>query len=69
MLVLTRRVGEEILFEDSSKHQSLGTIRIVRIRGGQVRIALDFPLDIDINRREVRFPTTRPRRPWLRRLA
>ncbi len=51
MLVLTRREGEELVIGDPKA--PTGTIRVVRIDGDRVRIALDFPREIDIHRREL----------------
>ena len=51
MLALTRRVGEEIVIGDVLN--PLGIIRIVDIHGDKVRLAFDFPREVDINRREL----------------
>ncbi|MEO0514962.1 MAG: carbon storage regulator [Planctomycetota bacterium] len=51
MLALTRRVGEEVVIGDP--HNPLGRLRVVDIHGDKVRLAFDFPRDIDINRKEL----------------
>ncbi len=51
MLALTRRIGEEIVVGDPSN--PLGVIRVVDIHGDKVRLAFDFPRDMQINRREL----------------
>ena len=51
MLVITRREGEEVVIGDPAK--PLGIVRIASIRGDRVRIAFDFPRDVQVHRREV----------------
>ncbi|MEM7622121.1 MAG: carbon storage regulator [Planctomycetota bacterium] len=51
MLVITRREGEEIVIGDPS--DPIGVVRIASIKGERVRVALDFPRSVQINRREV----------------
>lgn len=51
MLALTRRVGEEIVIGDPNA--PLGHIRIVDIQGDKVRLAFDFPREVEINRKEL----------------
>lgn len=51
MLVITRREGEEVVIGDPAK--PLGVIRIASIKGDRVRVALDFPREIAVHRREV----------------
>lgn len=51
MLVITRREGEEVVIGDPSN--PIGIIRIAGIKGDRVRIALEFPRDIAVHRREV----------------
>lgn len=51
MLALTRRVGEEVVIGDPKN--PLGLIRVVDIHGDKVRLAFDFPREIDINRKEL----------------
>lgn len=51
MLVITRREGEEIVIGDP--RNPIGVVRIASIRGDRVRIALDFPRDVQVHRREI----------------
>ena len=51
MLVITRREGEEVVIGDPAN--PLGVIRIATIKGDRVRIALDFPREVAVHRREV----------------
>ncbi len=51
MLALTRRIGEEVVIGDPAK--PLGVVRVVEIHGDKVRLAFDFPREMDINRREL----------------
>ncbi len=47
MLILTRKTGETITIGDNIQIQVLG------IKGGQVRIGVDAPREIAVNREEV----------------
>ena len=51
MLVITRREGEEVVIGDP--RQPIGIVRIASIKGDRVRVAFEFPRDIDVHRREV----------------
>jgi carbon storage regulator len=51
MLVITRREGEEVVIGDPAN--PIGIIRIAGIKGDRVRVALEFPRDIAVHRREV----------------
>lgn len=51
MLVITRREGEEVVIGDPKN--PIGVVRIASIKGDRVRIAFDFPRQIDVHRREV----------------
>ena len=51
MLVITRREGEEVVIGDPTA--PLGVVRIAAIKGDRVRIAFEFPREIDVHRREV----------------
>lgn len=51
MLVITRREGEEVVIGDP--RNPTGVVRIVGIKGDRVRIAFEFPRDIQVHRREV----------------
>lgn len=47
MLILTRKVGEKIIIDKSI------TVSVVGIRGGQVKIAIEAPPEIEIQRAEI----------------
>jgi carbon storage regulator len=47
MLILTRKVGELIRIGDSV------TVRVLEVRGSQVRLGVDAPADVRIFREEV----------------
>ena len=47
MLVLTRKIGEGIVIGDNI------TIKIVEMKGGNVRIGIDAPQDMKIYRQEI----------------
>ncbi|MEM1185433.1 MAG: carbon storage regulator [Planctomycetota bacterium] len=51
MLVITRREGEEIVIGDP--RNPVGVVRIASIKGERVRVAFEFPRDVQIHRREV----------------
>ena len=51
MLVMTRREGEEVVIGDPAA--PLGIVRIAAIKGDRVRIAFEFPREVDVHRREV----------------
>ena len=51
MLVITRREAEEIVIGDPK--DPIGVVRIASIKGGRVRVALEFPRDVPVHRREV----------------
>jgi carbon storage regulator CsrA len=51
MLVITRREGEEVVIGDPKN--PIGVVRIASVKGERVRVAFDFPRDIQINRREI----------------
>jgi len=51
MLALTRRVGEEVVIGDPKN--PLGLIRVVDIHGDKIRLAFDFPREVQINRKEL----------------
>ena len=51
MLVITRREGEEVVIGDP--RSPLGVIRVVGLKGDRVRLAFDFPREVDVHRREV----------------
>ena len=47
MLVLTRQIGESV------KIGHHVTVRVLGVRGGQVRIGIDAPADVAVHREEV----------------
>ncbi len=51
MLVITRRQGEEVVIGEPGS--PIGTVRVALIKGDRVRLAFDFPREIDVHRREV----------------
>ena len=51
MLVITRREGEEVVIGPPAS--PIGVVRIAAIKGDRVRLAFDFPREIDVHRREV----------------
>lgn len=51
MLVITRREGEEVVIGDPAN--PIGVVRIASIKGDRVRLALSFPRDVEVHRREV----------------
>jgi carbon storage regulator len=51
MLVITRREGEEVVIGDPKN--PIGIVRVASVKGERVRIAFDFPREVEINRREI----------------
>jgi len=51
MLVITRREAEEIVIGDPK--DPIGVVRIASIKGDRGRVALEFPRDVPVHRREV----------------
>ena len=51
MLVITRREGEEVVIGDPKN--PIGVVRIANIKGDRVRVAFEFPREVDVHRREV----------------
>ncbi|MCC6909656.1 MAG: carbon storage regulator [Phycisphaerales bacterium] len=51
MLVITRREGEEVVIGDPRNPQ--GIVRIAGIKGDRVRIAFEFPREVQVHRREI----------------
>jgi carbon storage regulator len=46
MLVLTRKVGEELIIDGEIR------VSIVRVRGNRVRLGIQAPLDVSIRRQD-----------------
>jgi carbon storage regulator CsrA len=51
MLVITRREGEEVVIGNPAA--PLGVVRIAQIKGDRVRVAFEFPREVEVHRREV----------------
>ncbi|MGP1272515.1 MAG: carbon storage regulator [Phycisphaerales bacterium] len=51
MLVITRREGEEVVI--GSPEAPIGVVRIASIKGDRVRVAFEFPREVQVHRREV----------------
>jgi carbon storage regulator len=47
MLILTRRIGESIIISDNIK------VMILEVKGHQVRIGIEAPVNISIHREEI----------------
>ena len=47
MLILTRRVGEKLVIGDNV------TVAVLSVKGNQVRIGIDAPRDVSVNREEI----------------
>ena len=51
MLVITRREGEEVVIGDPTN--PVGVVRVASVKGDRVRLAMDFPREVEVHRREV----------------
>ena len=47
VLILTRRIGEKVIIGENVK------VTVLSVKGNQVRIGIDAPRDISVNREEV----------------
>ncbi len=56
MLILTRRLGESVLIGDQIR------VKVLSVRGAQVRLGIDAPRDVQVNRDEVVEPDLRDER-------
>jgi carbon storage regulator len=54
MLVLTRKIGERIRIGDTI------TVRVLEVRGSQVRLGVEAPADVRIFREEIYRPESEP---------
>jgi len=52
MLILTRKKGESIAIGDNIQ------IQVLNVKGGQVRIGIDAPREVKVNREERMQPAT-----------
>ena len=58
MLVLSRKVGEEIVIGGNIR------IMVVEIRGGKVRLGIDAPKDVPVDRQEIHEKRTKFVNEW-----
>ena len=47
MLILTRRVGEKLIIGDNV------TVTVLGVKGAQVRVGINAPHDVTVNREEI----------------
>jgi carbon storage regulator len=47
MLILTRRVGEKLIIGDNV------TVTVLGVKGAQVRVGINAPRDVSVNREEI----------------
>ncbi len=47
MLILTRTTGQELMIGDNVK------IKVLSVKGGQVRLGIDAPKEIIVHRKEI----------------
>ena len=47
MLVLTRRIGEKLVIDDNV------VITVMGVKGGQTRIGIEAPRDVQVHREEI----------------
>ena len=47
MLILTRRIGEKLIIGENV------TVAVLSVKGNQVRIGIDAPRDVTVNREEI----------------
>ena len=56
MLILTRRIGESVHIGDQVK------VKVLTVRGNQVRLGIEAPREIKVNREEVVNPRVKEQR-------
>lgn len=61
MLVMKRRRRERLFMTDGRTGETLGTMTLLDIEGGSVRIGFDLPPHVDVVREEAKNQTTRTR--------
>lgn len=47
MLILTRKVGETIVINDTIR------VAVMQVKGGQVRLGIEAPKDVSVHRQEI----------------
>ncbi|MDP9666294.1 UNVERIFIED_ORG: carbon storage regulator [Pseudomonas cremoricolorata] len=47
MLILTRKVGESIVINDTI------LVTVLQVKGGQVRLGIEAPKDVSVHRQEI----------------
>ena len=47
ILILTRRVGEKLIIGENV------TVTVLAVKGNQIRIGIDAPRDVQVNREEI----------------
>lgn len=47
MLILTRRIGETLMVGDDV------TVTVLGVQGGQIRVGINAPKDIEVHREEI----------------
>ncbi|HCL52892.1 carbon storage regulator CsrA [Pseudomonas fulva] len=47
MLILTRKVGETIVINDTIR------VTVLQVKGGQVRLGIEAPKDVSVHRQEI----------------
>ncbi|MDH0757739.1 carbon storage regulator CsrA [Pseudomonas juntendi] len=47
MLILTRKVGETIVINDTIR------VTVMQVKGGQVRLGIEAPKDVSVHRQEI----------------
>ena len=47
MLILTRRIGEKLIIGENV------TVSILAVKGNQIRVGIDAPLEVEVHREEI----------------